>query len=47
MPFLPDVVGLVVPTEREEHVRVRVTPADTVDEVVRIGPKLEGGQGSE
>jgi pyrimidine operon attenuation protein/uracil phosphoribosyltransferase len=37
-PVQPDVVGLHVPTERSEHVRVRVEPIDAEDEVVRIAP---------
>jgi pyrimidine operon attenuation protein/uracil phosphoribosyltransferase len=36
LPVQPDVVGRTVPTERGERVRVRVTPVDPVDEVVRI-----------
>src|SRR5262249_3983110 len=37
LPIQPDVVGLTVTTDRDEHVRVRVTPVDPADEVVRIG----------
>lgn len=36
IPIQPDVVGLTVPTERNELVRVRTTPLDPVDEIVRI-----------
>lgn len=36
LPIQPDVVGLTVPTERNERVRVRATPIDPVDEIVRI-----------
>jgi pyrimidine operon attenuation protein/uracil phosphoribosyltransferase len=36
LPVQPDVVGLHVATERGERVRVRVTPVDPVDEVVRV-----------
>ncbi len=36
LPIQPDVVGLHVRTERGERVRVRVTPVDPVDEIVRI-----------
>jgi pyrimidine operon attenuation protein/uracil phosphoribosyltransferase len=36
LPVQPDVVGLHVPTQRAEHVRVRVTPVDPVDEIVRV-----------
>jgi pyrimidine operon attenuation protein/uracil phosphoribosyltransferase len=36
LPIQPDVVGLDVPTEREERVRVRIGPIDPVDEIVRI-----------
>jgi pyrimidine operon attenuation protein/uracil phosphoribosyltransferase len=35
-PVQPDVVGLVLPTDRAERVRVRVVPVDPADEVVRI-----------
>ncbi len=35
-PIHPDVVGLNVATERPERVRVRITPVDPIDEVVRI-----------
>jgi pyrimidine operon attenuation protein/uracil phosphoribosyltransferase len=38
LPVQPDVVGLNVATERDEHVRVRVTPVDPTDEVVKVGP---------
>jgi pyrimidine operon attenuation protein/uracil phosphoribosyltransferase len=36
IPIQPDVVGLQVRTARNERVRVRVTPIDPVDEIVRI-----------
>lgn len=36
IPVQADVVGLHVPTERGERVRVRVRPIDPVDEIVRI-----------
>jgi pyrimidine operon attenuation protein/uracil phosphoribosyltransferase len=36
-PIQPDVVGLHVPTERNERVHVRVLPIDPVDEIVRVG----------
>jgi pyrimidine operon attenuation protein/uracil phosphoribosyltransferase len=36
LPVQPDVVGLYVPTEHSERVRVRVFPVDPADEVVRI-----------
>jgi len=36
IPIEPDVVGLKLPTERGERVRVRVTPLDPVDEIVRV-----------
>lgn len=36
VPIQPDVVGLRVRTERSERVRVRITPVDPVDEIVRI-----------
>jgi pyrimidine operon attenuation protein/uracil phosphoribosyltransferase len=35
-PIQPDVVGLRVKTERAERVRVRVTPIDPIDEIVRV-----------
>jgi pyrimidine operon attenuation protein/uracil phosphoribosyltransferase len=37
LPIQPDVVGLTVDTLPDEQVRVRLTPADPVDEVVRVG----------
>ncbi len=37
LPVQPDVVGLSVSTARDEHVRVRVIPADRADEVTRTG----------
>jgi pyrimidine operon attenuation protein/uracil phosphoribosyltransferase len=36
LPIQPDVVGLHVPTERGERVRVRVGPVDPVDEIIRL-----------
>jgi len=36
LPIQPDVVGLTVTTDRSERVRVRATPIDPVDEIVRI-----------
>ena len=36
IPVQPDVVGLHVTTEYDEHVCVRLEPIDRVDEVVRI-----------
>lgn len=36
-PVQADVVGLAVPTERGERVMVRISPADPVDEIVRVG----------
>jgi pyrimidine operon attenuation protein/uracil phosphoribosyltransferase len=36
LPVQPDVMGLYVPTEHNERVRVRVIPVDPVDEVVRV-----------
>ena len=38
LPVEPDVVGLHVPTERSERVKVRIVPVDPVDEVVRVSP---------
>ena len=37
IPVQPDVVGLEVRTERSERVRVRMTPVDALDEIVRVG----------
>src|SRR5437763_3403869 len=36
LPIQPDVVGLQVPTERAERVRVRISPVDPDDEIVRL-----------
>jgi pyrimidine operon attenuation protein/uracil phosphoribosyltransferase len=36
LPIQPDVVGLTVPTRFDERVRVRITPTDPADEVVRF-----------
>jgi pyrimidine operon attenuation protein / uracil phosphoribosyltransferase len=36
IPVQPDVVGLVVPTERREHVQVRIGPVDPTDEIVQL-----------
>jgi pyrimidine operon attenuation protein/uracil phosphoribosyltransferase len=36
LPVQPDVLGFRVPTERSQHVRVRIAPIDPVDEVVRL-----------
>jgi pyrimidine operon attenuation protein / uracil phosphoribosyltransferase len=36
IPIEPDVVGLRLRTERGERVRVRVTPIDPVDEIIRV-----------
>jgi pyrimidine operon attenuation protein/uracil phosphoribosyltransferase len=36
LPIHADVVGRAVATQRDERVRVRVTPIDEVDEVVRV-----------
>jgi pyrimidine operon attenuation protein/uracil phosphoribosyltransferase len=38
LPIQPDVIGQIFTTDRHEHVRVRVTPIDAEDEVVRLGP---------
>lgn len=42
IPVHPDVVGLVVDTQRDESVRVRIYPIDPADEVVRFGPPTTG-----
>ena len=39
IPIQPDVVGLTVETTPDEAVRVRVTPIDSQDEIVRIRSK--------
>jgi len=36
IPVQPDVVGLIVPTERRERVRVRIGPVDPVDEIIKV-----------
>ena len=36
IPVQPDVVGLLVPTERRERVRVRIGPVDPVDEIIKV-----------
>jgi pyrimidine operon attenuation protein/uracil phosphoribosyltransferase len=36
IPIHPDVVGIVVGTDREDHVRVRLLPVDPVEEIVKI-----------
>jgi pyrimidine operon attenuation protein / uracil phosphoribosyltransferase len=36
IPIQPDVVGLHLPTDRRERIRVRIHPVDPVDEIVRI-----------
>ncbi len=45
LPIQPDVVGLTVRTEWNEHVRVRLAPVDGADEVVMLqtgqGPSIE------
>jgi pyrimidine operon attenuation protein/uracil phosphoribosyltransferase len=38
IPIQPDVVGLTIETQRHEHVRVRLSPVDPVEEIVRINP---------
>jgi pyrimidine operon attenuation protein/uracil phosphoribosyltransferase len=38
IPVQPDVVGLYIPTDRREHVRVRIAPVDPLDEIVRVDP---------
>jgi pyrimidine operon attenuation protein / uracil phosphoribosyltransferase len=39
IPIQPDVVGLDVPTDRGERVRVRILPVDPVDEIVRVSKR--------
>jgi pyrimidine operon attenuation protein/uracil phosphoribosyltransferase len=36
LPIQPDFVGLNLPTERSDHVRVRLHPIDPVEEIVRV-----------
>lgn len=38
LPIQPDVVGLRVETTRDERVRVRLSPVDALDEIVRLSP---------
>src|SRR5262245_19040776 len=35
LPIQPDVVGLSIATDRDDHVRVRLRPVDLVEEIVR------------
>jgi pyrimidine operon attenuation protein / uracil phosphoribosyltransferase len=42
IPIHPDVVGLTVATDREDHVRVRLSPVDAVEEIVKITSALAG-----
>jgi len=42
IPIQPDVVGLSVATDLEDHVRVRLEPVDALEEVVKI-PSGRGG----
>jgi pyrimidine operon attenuation protein/uracil phosphoribosyltransferase len=42
IPIHPDVVGMAVKTDREDHVRVRLAPVDPVEEIVKI---TSGGSG--
>jgi len=36
LPIEPDVVGLTLPTDRDDRVQVRLRPIDSVDEIVTI-----------
>jgi pyrimidine operon attenuation protein/uracil phosphoribosyltransferase len=36
LPIQPDIVGLRVSTARDDRVRVRVEPVDSIDEIVRV-----------
>jgi pyrimidine operon attenuation protein/uracil phosphoribosyltransferase len=38
LPIQPDAAGLVIATDRGDHVRVRLQPVDPVEEIVRIIP---------
>jgi pyrimidine operon attenuation protein / uracil phosphoribosyltransferase len=42
IPIQPDVVGLNVATDRDDHVRVRLHPVDPVEEVVTIAAGHRG-----
>ncbi len=42
IPVQPDVVGLNVPTDLDDHVRVRLHPVDPVEEVVKIAAGRRG-----
>ena len=44
LPIQPDVVGLTVETNRNEHVRVRLAPVDPVEEIVQDQPALAAVQ---
>ena len=37
LPIEADIVGLKLTTDRSEHICVRITPVDPVDEIVRLG----------
>ncbi len=36
IPIHPDVVGMAIKTDREDHVRVRLKPVDPLEEIVKI-----------
>jgi pyrimidine operon attenuation protein/uracil phosphoribosyltransferase len=42
IPIQPDVVGLNITTDVDDHVRVRLRPVDPVEEVVKIAPQRRG-----
>ncbi len=46
LPIRADVVGLEQPTEREDHVQVRLRPADPRDEIVAIEGALRRDAGT-
>jgi pyrimidine operon attenuation protein/uracil phosphoribosyltransferase len=42
IPIQPDVVGLIVATDLDDHVRVRLRPVDPVEEVIKIAVVRRG-----
>ncbi len=46
IPIQPDVVGMAVKTDREDHVRVRLAPVDPVEEIVKITHAASPGPAS-
>jgi len=42
-PIQPDVVGLALKTDRLDHVRVRLSPVDRIEEIVKISSDRSAG----